>query len=120
MSGDIVVYLRGGRYEQSATIVFGSHDGGTNGHFVVYAASAGETPVVSGGKKVCGWKPVAGKKYYAAGVPVAAGYAGYFRQLYVNGVRACRASGPWIRGASFYDNPHAPSGGTGSTFSRRW
>jgi hypothetical protein len=53
---------------------------------------------------------VAGKSYYVANTPVASGFAAYFRQLYVNGVRAYRASSSWIAGTAFYSAPcMAPS-----------
>ncbi len=45
-----------------------------------------EKTVISGGKKVEGWKKVSGEDYYVADVKL-----GAFRQLYVNGERAQRA-----------------------------
>lgn len=105
MTGDIAVFLKGGRYEQTAPILFGPEDSGTKGHCVRYVAVPGAPPVISGGKRVTGWTVVPGMKYYVASVPASAGYADYFRQLYVNGVRAYRASSPWVVGSSFYHDP---------------
>ena len=102
IAGDIHVYLRAGRYELSAPLVFDAGDSGTNGHYINYMAYNSEHAVVSGGKLVTGWLQVAGKPYYVANTPVASGFADYFRQLYVNGVRAYRASSSWIAGTSFY------------------
>ncbi|MBN1128804.1 MAG: right-handed parallel beta-helix repeat-containing protein [Chitinispirillaceae bacterium] len=114
MTGDITVYLRGGRYELTSPISFNTRDGGTNGHRVIYAAYGGEAPVFSGGRQVTGWTPVSGSNYYVADVPVS---ADYFRQLYVNGVRAYRASSPWRTGVSYYNNPSTSETHDGVNFS---
>ncbi len=69
---DITVYIRQGFYSLSEPLVFSAADGGerveTNlpagafeyhklrDHYVTYAAYPGEKPVISGGKKVSGWK----------------------------------------------------------------
>jgi hypothetical protein len=88
---DIVIYLRGGTYLRSSPFTLTSADSGPNGHFMVYRAYPGEIPVIDAGKAITGWTQVAGKPYFVADVPVSGGYAGYFRQLYVNDVRAERA-----------------------------
>jgi hypothetical protein len=116
MAGDIHVYLRGGRYELAAPLVFDADDSGTNGNYINYLAYDSEQPVVSGGKMITGWTQVAGKPYYVANTPVASGFADYFRQLYVNGVRAYRASSSWIAGTSFYAAPAMPQGKDGINF----
>jgi hypothetical protein len=116
MAGDIHVYLRAGRYELAAPLVFDAGDSGTNGNYINYMAYDGEQPVVSGGKRVTGWTQVAGKSYYVANTPVASGFADYFRQLYVNGARAYRASSSWIAGTSIYAAPAMPQGKDGITF----
>lgn len=88
MSGDIVVYLRGGTYELSSTFELSGRDSGTNGHNVIYQAYPGEEPVLSGGKKVTGWSLYdSSKGIYRAKVDPSLNT----RQLYVNGVRATRA-----------------------------
>ena len=88
MTGDIIVYLRGGTYTIADTIEFTSADSATNGYRIIYKAVEGETPVISGGIAVTGWElHDAEKNIYKASVP-----AGHnFRQLYVNGERAVRA-----------------------------
>ncbi|MFF2078226.1 RICIN domain-containing protein [Kitasatospora sp. NPDC058162] len=88
MSDDIVVNLRGGTYQLTAPLTFGTADSGSNGHTVVYQAYNGETPVFTGGRTVTGWTQAANGEYQA---PVG---ALNFRQLYVNGVRATRARYP--------------------------
>ena len=116
MAEDIHVYLRAGRYELAAPLVFDAGDSGSNGNYINYMAYNGEQPVVSGGKMVTGWTEVAGKSYYVANTPVASGFASYFRQLYVNGVRAYRASSGWIAGTSFYAAPAMPQSKDGINF----
>lgn len=100
--GDVVVWMRGGRYELTAPLVFGPADGGNGSHYVRYVAYHDETPVISGGKRVTTWRPVAGGTYFEADVPTSVGYGDYYRQLYVNGRRAYRASGPLILGTKFH------------------
>jgi hypothetical protein len=91
VTGDIIVYLRGGTYFRDSAFTLTSADSGPNGNYMIYRAYPGEVPVIDGGKPVTGWTQVAGEPYYAANVPVTEGYAAYFRQLYVNNVRAQRA-----------------------------
>ncbi|HEX7260819.1 MAG TPA: right-handed parallel beta-helix repeat-containing protein, partial [Luteolibacter sp.] len=80
------VNLRGGRYELKSTLLLDDRDSGTT-----YRAYKNEKPVISGGRRVTGWKQVPGKPYWEASVPVSAGFTDWFWQLYVNGVRAERA-----------------------------
>lgn len=94
MSGDIVVYLRGGTYQLASTFTLTEsasvHDSGTNGWNVIYKAYPGEAPVLSGGQTVTGWALYDGSKnIYRANV----GTSLQTRQLYVNGRRATRAKG---------------------------
>ncbi|GAB3970954.1 hypothetical protein GCM10027615_28650 [Plantactinospora veratri] len=87
MSGDIQVYLRGGRYPVSSTIEFGPGDSGTNGYRVVYAGYPGETPILDGGVQVTGWTQHSGNIWKA---PL--DRANKLRTLYVNDKRAFMAS----------------------------
>ncbi|MDB6016664.1 MAG: hypothetical protein JWR19_1153 [Pedosphaera sp.] len=104
MQGDIVVYLRGGRYQLSQTLAFTDADSGANSFYVIYKAFSNEVATISGGLPVTHWSPVAGKPYWVASVPTNSGFANYFRQLYVNGIRAERAHSDWITGVSFFDD----------------
>ncbi|MBD2848088.1 right-handed parallel beta-helix repeat-containing protein [Paenibacillus sp. IB182496] len=91
MTGDIVVYLRGGTYDLSATLTLGSADSGTGGYAVKWTAYPGETPVLSGGRSLGGsWTlhDAAQQIYKRSGV------SGEFRQLVVNGEPAVRARTP--------------------------
>ncbi|MDG4821716.1 ricin-type beta-trefoil lectin domain protein [Asanoa sp. WMMD1127] len=87
MTGDIYVYLRGGRYPVSSTIEFGAADSGTNGFRVIYAAYQNEMPVLDGGVQVTGWTQHSGNIWKA---PL--DRANKLRTLYVNDKRAFMAS----------------------------
>ena len=91
MKGDITVWLANGTYRLTEPLVLTAQDSGTGGHNVIYAAMEGETPIISGGVQVTGWKLVdAGKNLWSA--PAPAGLKNT-RQLFVNGVRALRTRG---------------------------
>ncbi len=96
MAGDIVVVLRGGVYRIDRSIVFEPEDSGAGGHNVIYRAQPGETPILSGGRRVIGWQP-GQKGRWTAPAPIAD-----FRQLYVNGARATRARGKKPAGLALF------------------
>src|SRR5438046_6446718 len=73
---------------RSQPLTLDARDSGTGGHRVVWTAAQGARPLVSGGVPVTGWTKGSGGIWSA---PVPAGL--HTRQLYVNGVRANRASG---------------------------
>jgi hypothetical protein len=87
MSGDIIVYLRGGTYSlaDTDTVHYTEADSGTNGHYVRYESYTGEEAIIEGGTTVTGWTQDTG------GVWKASCSVDNFRQLYVNGQRAQRA-----------------------------
>jgi len=90
MTGDIVVYLRGGTYRLTSTFQFGVADSGQNGYTVRYEAYPGEVPVISGARQVTGWSLFdSSLGIYRASVPAGTQSS----QLWVNGVRAIRARG---------------------------
>jgi len=86
MTGDIYVYLRGGDYRITNSIVFGSEDSGTNDHRIYYQAYPGEQPVLNGSTEVTGWAQHEGDIYSA---PL--DRSTKLRNLYVNDVRAFMA-----------------------------
>jgi GH141 insertion domain/Right handed beta helix region/Pel9A-like, right handed beta helix region len=88
MSGDVVVYLRGGTYSLAGTVAFDSRDSGLNGFRVVYRAYPGEKPRLSGGQRITSWTSTSNGLYRASVGALR------FRQLYVNGRRAVRARTP--------------------------
>ncbi|WP_168735576.1 chitobiase/beta-hexosaminidase C-terminal domain-containing protein [Cohnella fermenti] len=87
MTGDIVVFLRGGTYSLDDTLAFGTEDSGTRSFRVVYRAYPGEKPVLSGGTVVAGWTLYDSVN----GIYRAPSGSIDTRQLYVNGERAVRA-----------------------------
>ncbi len=96
--GPMTVVLRGGVYRLAGTFVLTAEDSDAT-----YTAYRGERPVISGGRRIEGWKKGAGPIWTAAA-------AGEFRQLFVNGRRALRARTPTngfyrIDGASSQDQP---------------
>ena len=112
MTGDIVVYLRGGVYPVTASVEFQAADSGRNGFHVIYRAFANEAPIVSGGVPVTGWKLDHGKVYRAK-----LNWDGKLRSLYVNGVRARMTQadftghGPWGEFTIKGDEPWAETPG---------
>jgi hypothetical protein len=84
----INVYLRGGKYHLSETIVFSSQDSGRNGSNVIYLPYQNEIPIISGGVDVSGFQSVLGQPYWILMLPE---NIKLFRNLYINGNRAIRA-----------------------------
>lgn len=90
MRSDVHVVLADGTYRLAAPLVFTAADSGFNGHRVIWEAAAGAHPVISGGVRITGWHRVdIARNLWKA--PVPANFV--TRQLYVDGVRAQRASG---------------------------
>ena len=99
MTGDIVIQLRGGTYQLAAPFQLNeseaTHDSGTNGFNIIYAACPGETPILSGGIEVTGWNLFDKEKnIYRAKVDPGL----QTRQLYVDGERAPRARSSKLTG----------------------
>jgi hypothetical protein len=118
MTADLMVCLRGGRYARTQTFTVTNADSGSNGHKVVWAAYPGEKPIIDGGKAVTGWTQVAGQRYWVADVPTTAGFASYFRQLYVGGKRAQLATGKSFTGTSFFRDTTVANPGNPNNASR--
>jgi parallel beta-helix repeat protein len=87
------VMVRGGKYCLEETLVLNSEDSGTRECPVTYTAYPGEEPVLSGGRKIAGWKPYKGKILQCE-LPEARGGRWRFRQLFFNGQRQVRARFP--------------------------
>lgn len=106
--GDIVVNVGGGTYRLDAPLHFTTADSPGDNHTVTYQAVAGETPVISGARRVTGWQlSDPAKHIYRA-------YVGdvQTRQLYVNDVRAVRARSEdnpsgWTQTSSGFTAPDA-------------
>jgi parallel beta-helix repeat protein len=73
------VFVRKGTYQLAKPLVFTPEDSGDT-----YAAYSGEKPIISGGKRITGWKK--NGEFWTANIP--AGW--YFSDLYVNGERRFR------------------------------
>ncbi|MET7683410.1 fibronectin type III domain-containing protein [Streptomyces sp. NPDC005423] len=89
-SGPVTVTLAGGVYRLTKTLTFTAADsgGGTAGT-VWWKAAAGQTPVISGGVPITGWTGTGTGGIWSAPAPSGLDT----RQLYVDGVRARRATG---------------------------
>ena len=83
MSGDIIVYLRGGDYRITKPVEFDTRDSGTGGYTVRYEAYEDEMPVINGAEKVTGWTKFNDKLWSA---PLDRDIK--LRNLYVNDRRA--------------------------------
>ena len=97
-AGPETVLLRGGFYYLPETFVLTPEDSD-----VTYAAYAGERPILSGGRRIAGWKKGPDNIWSASA-------DWEFRQLFINGRRATRARTPnngfyRIDGASSQDRP---------------
>ncbi|MBT7301054.1 MAG: hypothetical protein HN849_16155 [Victivallales bacterium] len=90
---DLTIHLADGVYELTQPLHFDPADGGTKDHAVTYAALPGTKPVLSGGRRVEGWREAA-KGLWEADVPSARAGDWNPRQLFVNGRRAQRARWP--------------------------
>ena len=107
---NFTILLRDGTYELTAPILLTPEDSGrsTEQPFTI-AAYRKEKPVLSGGRRIPGWRPVAGQPgLWEAEVPFARDAP--FRSLFVNGQRAVRARTPnegffRIQGESPQDKP---------------
>jgi len=127
----ITVIVRGGKYYLDQTLVFSSEDSGSREFPITYKAYPGEKPILSGGKRITGWKPYKGKILQAELVGSRGG-KWKSRQLFLNGERQIRsrypkfdAKDPLYGGWVFLEGP-AEKGSTTSfickpgTFKQRW
>lgn len=81
----IRVLIRNGVYYLPSTWTFSSQDSGSASTPILYANYPGETPVISGGRLLTGWRQASGNSWQ---VNLPAGT--YFAQLWVNGARRYR------------------------------
>jgi hypothetical protein len=89
---DVTVLVREGRHELAEPLVFGPEDGGTDAHSVTWRAATGPV-VVSGGRRITGWRLGEGGAF-AATIPEVRAGDWHFRELFVDGTRAVRARTP--------------------------
>ncbi|MBU6409669.1 MAG: fibronectin type III domain-containing protein, partial [Verrucomicrobia bacterium] len=90
-TADITIVLEAGTYRLSQPLNLDTGDSGAGGHNVIYTAAPGQHVIISGGVRVTGWKLVDAKRnLWSARAPAALANT---RQLYINGLRACRTMG---------------------------
>ena len=85
----LTVFIRGGTYRLTKPTVFTPEDSGTSEGPVVFAAYPGEKPVISGGRKITGWKHSDGN-LWSVELPAVKSGKWYFNDLYVNNERRRR------------------------------
>ena len=84
----VTVELAAGVYELSETLRFAPEDGGTEACPVRYAAAAGAAPVISGGRRIGGWRETqhAGLRCWVADLPDVAAGRWTLTRLYVKDI----------------------------------
>jgi hypothetical protein len=87
-AGPITVELRGGRHELTEPLVFTPRDSGGEATPIVWQAAAGETPIISGGRRIGDWRVGADGRWTTVVPQVEDGF--YPRQLTMNGERRYR------------------------------
>ncbi len=87
------VVLRGGVYELREPLTLGPEDSGTEAFPITYAAFPGETVVLSGGRRITGWKKD-DRGRWTTHLPDVEEGKWFFRQLTVGNRRAIRARWP--------------------------
>lgn len=92
MTQPVTVIFKGGLYEMDDPVVFFHGDSGTSEVPVTYQAAPGETPVLSGGKVITGWREENGR--WITDIPDVKNGGWDFIQLFVNGQLRHRARIP--------------------------
>ena len=105
--GPVTVYLRGGVYPLTEGIVLTPEDSGSRGKSITYTAYQDEKPILSGGRRIAGWKNFK-DGIWTVELPAVKAGAWRFRQLYVNGQKRRRARVP---NEGFYRVAGFPDGG---------
>jgi hypothetical protein len=108
--GPVRVLVRGGTYFLKEPLLLEPQDSGTPEEHALFAAYPGEKPVLSGGRRITGWRPGPGN-LWQVDLPEARSGEWYFRQLFVNGHRRQRARSPntgYYRIAALVPGPPDP------------
>ncbi|MBM4084125.1 MAG: carbohydrate-binding protein, partial [Planctomycetes bacterium] len=93
LNAPVQIRLRGGTYYPAEMVVFEPQDSGAEACPISYVAQPGETPVLSGGVRVTGFRPHQGQ-IVCADLPQVKQGEWNFRSLFVNGERMIRARYP--------------------------
>lgn len=89
----INVFIKGGDYQLTQPLVFKPEDSGTEKMQITYQAMPGEKVMISGGKKITGWKK--GKNgIWQTSIPEVKEGKWYFQQIWVNNNTRLRARTP--------------------------
>jgi len=93
---ELRILLRGGTYQITEPVVLTAEDSGTSTKQpLTIAAYRDEKPILSGGRRIVGWKRVAGKAgLWQADIPEVREGKWYFRELFVGDRRKQRARTP--------------------------
>ncbi|QDU61488.1 hypothetical protein Pan216_23480 [Planctomycetes bacterium Pan216] len=92
-TNDLRVVLRGGTYSIAEPLRFAPEDGGDAKRSVSYEAFPGETPIISGGRRIAGWT-VNEDGSWSVQLPEVASGKWTFRELFVDHQRSERARYP--------------------------
>ncbi len=93
LSEPVTVYLSGGEYPLTEPVLFGPEDSGTATCPITYAAHPGDAPVITGGRRLTGWRRGRGGVWELE-IPEVRSGAWYFRSLWIDGRRRLRARLP--------------------------
>lgn len=107
---DVDVVLRPGVYTLQKTLAFGPKDSASEGHRVTYKAEKPGSVIISGGRRVQGWREV------KPGLYCASAKVKDMRQLFVNGKRAIRARGDCPEGVERFGALDYIDGAAGYVF----
>jgi hypothetical protein len=92
----IHVIIAAGTYLITEPLVFEPQDGGTESAPVTYSAASGPRPIITGGRRITGWKQNA-DGLWSTTVPEVKAGQWHFQDLWINGRRATRARTPNTR-----------------------
>ena len=68
LTGDITVFLRGGKFYLDSNLIFRENDGGNDGYRITYCNYEKEKAFIVGGKPITNWKLDKGNQQLAYGV----------------------------------------------------
>jgi len=105
LDGAVAVYLRGGVHLLADEVLLTPEDSGTLETPIAYTAYESEKPIISGGRRISGWKEFK-EGIWSVELPDVKAGTWRFRQLFVNGQKRPRARIPnegFLRVAGFPD-----------------
>lgn len=92
----VIVYLRGGTHFLTKPLTLSPQDSGDEECPVIYSSFPGEKAVISGGRRIKGWREITlnGRKLWVAEIPEVKEGKWFFRQIWVDSQRRKRARHP--------------------------